>query len=186
MKIDMTANQRSKTMFRFLVDAKFQFKYTAMLVFLTALMSAVFGYFYYQNEMSKTQMLLILDGELKDMLLQSDKKAIYIFGLFVMVQSFFLALLGLFFTHKVAGPLRRVQNHIEEYLNSQEIKTFFGVRQNDDFQSFFSSFEKYSKLFNQKHQSNQKLISFLKSVSQNEVSNVQKNAKDLLDEIEKN
>lgn len=112
-------------------------KHTMMVVVITTLITAVFGFMYYRNEAAKTEMLQIQNPDLASMLSSSDHTVLYTLLAFFLFQFFAIFFFGLFFTHRVAGPIYRLQKYFKLVESNGILSTFEGVREKDEFKELF-------------------------------------------------
>ncbi|MCB0309249.1 MAG: hypothetical protein KDD48_07740, partial [Bdellovibrionales bacterium] len=106
---------------------------------------AVFGWMYYRNEAAKTEMLQIQNPELGSLIQSSDHAILmYLMGFFVL-QFFVMLFFGLYFTHRVAGPIYRLKKYMEKVEETGNFSVFDGVREKDEFQSLFEIFVRLSR-----------------------------------------
>ena len=95
----------------FLLDKRFQLKYTLAVVLVSSVISAGLGYFLYDahRESSKVASLDLedddgLDNALSAELAAEDRKVLIYLGVFLGGLVFCLGTIGIIATHKIAGP----------------------------------------------------------------------------------
>lgn len=134
----MTQERRDRSLIgRFYIDRSYQLKYTLMVVVLTTAITAVFGYMYYRNEAAKTEILQIQNPDLASMLSSSDHTVLFSLLGFFVFQFIVIFFFGLFYTHRVAGPVYRLKKYFERIETTGEVSDFEGVRNKDEFPELF-------------------------------------------------
>jgi nitrogen fixation/metabolism regulation signal transduction histidine kinase len=124
---------------RYLVDKRFQFKYTMMIVGVSSLIYGYFAYRLYENERAKTAILQIRELDVRGMVEQQDLSILYYLLGFFALQVVSLLALGILITHRIAGPVHRVQKYLEEVAETGELKPLDPVRNRDEFREFFGT-----------------------------------------------
>lgn len=136
----MTQERRTRNPFkRFFINRRYQLKYTFMVVAVSTLITASFGYLYYRNERAQSEMLAIQSPDLAAMVSSSDCKVLFTLLAFFVLQFAVIFFFGLFYTHRVAGPVYRLQKYFEEVERTGELKDFQGVREKDEFLPLFET-----------------------------------------------
>lgn len=159
----MTQERRERGLLkRFYINRSYQLKHTMMAVLASTLMTLVFGYMYYRNESAKTEMLQIQNPDLASMLSASDHTVLYSLLAFFLLQFVTIFFLGLFFTHRVAGPIYRLQKYFETVEYSGVVSPFEGVRENDEFKELF---EVLARTITKVRQRNQDVSDKLKRIA---------------------
>ncbi len=136
---------------RFLINLKFQFKYTMMVVTFSSLVFAVLGYKFYQSELGKQKLLQIQNPDILEMVQHHDHTVLYYLIGFFVVQVASILFLGIILTHRIAGPIFRVQKTLEEAIETKEVIPIRPVRKNDEFQGFFDALHKFIEEFTRKN-----------------------------------
>ena len=151
---------------RYLIDKKFQMKYTMIVVAFSALMFAAFGYKLYSKELEKTKILQIQNLDVAGLVSSQDFQMIYyLIGLFVL-QVVGLVLLGILLTHRIAGPVYRVHRYLEEVAETGKLKPLQGIRSRDEFHEFFDSLSNViTKVQARTEEQRQKLENLKKSLN---------------------
>ncbi|HLG20086.1 MAG TPA: hypothetical protein VI895_09785 [Bdellovibrionota bacterium] len=124
---------------RYLIDPRFQMKYTLLIVVLSAVVYGILGYKLYQKDLAITQVLQIQNLDLQDMVRTQDAYILYYLAGFFLLQVISLVVLGILITHRIAGPVYRVQRYLEEMAKSGDIKPMDSIRSKDEFHEFFES-----------------------------------------------
>ena len=92
----------------FLLDKRFQLKYTLAVVLVSSVISAGLGYFLYQAHRESSKVASLddpdLDGAMAAELAAEDRKVLIYLGIFLGGLVFCLGTIGIVATHKIAGP----------------------------------------------------------------------------------
>ena len=145
----MTRNKQ-RQMRNFLLDRRFQLKYTAMVLGVTLAVAGVLGYFAYRYSKGQTEALtaqIALQPELnpeaakdlKGFAEKEDRKvanAIFV-GVLILVVA--LGLTGIVVTHRVVGPAYRMRRLFDEVGDGRLYLTT-GIRRGDELQELYRSF----------------------------------------------
>jgi nitrogen fixation/metabolism regulation signal transduction histidine kinase len=132
---------------RYLVNRRFQFKYTAMVVLFSSVIFAVLGYELYRRTLANTEILKIQNLDVKALVTGQDRQILYLLAGFFILQVASLFVLGILITHRIAGPLFRVHRYLEEIAESGRIRPLNPVRSRDEFHEFFESLAKVVLIF---------------------------------------
>lgn len=143
----MASNRRS--MRNFLLDRKYQLRYTAIMVLLTALLMTGLGVIWYgqMREASKIIEVRALASMTEEeaqvlgdeMRLQDRHRLLALVGvgaLLVLVVTGY----GIVLTHKVAGPLYKISLYMAK-VRDGDLGPIGGIRKGDHLHAFFSSFQ---------------------------------------------
>jgi methyl-accepting chemotaxis protein len=137
----------------YLLEPKFQLKYTSMVVGVTVLVASVLGYYAYQYSTGQTAMLNIerqdakgsaadaqffasLDRYARD----EDRKVLYgvLGGIGVLALA--LAFTGIVVTHRLVGPAYRLRQMLKE-VSAGRLRTAGKLRKHDELQDVFVAFQ---------------------------------------------
>jgi hypothetical protein len=132
---EVKAHVRRRT---FLVDRKFQFKWTAIIVSVGVLISAGLGFFIVKLTMDLNESLGIDEALLAEAT-RADSYAIYYLVGFVAVMAVALFVWGIFMTHRVAGPIFIISRYLHQ-IGQGEVPRPRPLRRGDDLQEFFETF----------------------------------------------
>ncbi|MFH1017235.1 MAG: hypothetical protein V1798_03510 [Pseudomonadota bacterium] len=127
---------------RYLVDRHFQFKYTAMVILVSSIIFAALGYELYRKTMVNTEILQIQNVDVKALVAVQDRQILYLLGGFFLLQVASVFVLGILITHRIAGPVFRVQRYLEDIAEKKELRSLDPVRSRDEFHGFFESLSK--------------------------------------------
>lgn len=135
----------------FLLNPKFQLKYTLAVVSVTALVSGVLGYFAYNYSTAQTEQLTmsmamnnpsLADEDaayFENMAAAEDRKvALSILG-GIGVMILLLGLTGIVITHKMAGPIYKMKRLLREVADG-DLSIKPGLRKGDEFQDLSEVF----------------------------------------------
>ncbi len=143
-------DKKQRKMRNYLLDRRFQLKYTGMVLLVTVSVASGLGLMAYRLSQRQTEALTAqiaaqpdLDAEtandLEQFAKQEDQKIRNAIVVGVLVLTLVLGLTGIMVTHRVVGPtyrMRRLFAHVGE--GHLEINT--GIRKGDELQELFHSF----------------------------------------------
>ena len=132
---------------KFLVNYGFQFRYSVIVASISSVIFAILGYKFYQSEMAKQRILKIQYPAVEDLVQAQDDRVLYYLVGFFLVQILSIVFLGLILTHRIAGPMFRVQKTLEESIEKKEVLPIRPIRKNDEFQGFFDTLQKFIETF---------------------------------------
>ena len=135
-------NEQEKPFFhqrRYLVDRRFQMKYTLMVMVVSSIIFAGLGYQVYQTAATNTEILKIQNLDVKAMVDASDHRMLILLLAAFVLQIASLFVLGILITHRIAGPVFRVQKYLDEMADTGEVKPLNPIRNRDEFREFFDS-----------------------------------------------
>jgi len=141
-------NNRSQN--RYLVNFKFQFKYAAIVASISSLIFLVLGYKFYQSELGKQKLLQIQHPDILEMVQSHDHTTLYYLIGFFLVQILSIVVMGVILTHRIAGPIFRVQKDLETAIETNQIPVIRPVRKNDEFKGFFDALHSFIEKFAKK------------------------------------
>ena len=125
-----------------IVDRRFQFKYTAIIVAIAAVVSTVLGYFLLESYLTMNEVidLASLSPEVNDKLNNDDARKVFIITLaFLVLEVVGLGVMGLLITHRVAGPVFVLTRHLATMLEGKYPNPR-PLRQGDEFRETFETF----------------------------------------------
>lgn len=104
----MSPAKPKRRMRNFLLDKRFQLKYTLAVVLFSSLISAGLGYFLYKAHRESSRVASLddpdLDGALAEVLREEDRKVVVYLVVFLGGLVLCLSAVGIVATHKIAGP----------------------------------------------------------------------------------
>ncbi len=124
---------------RYLVNKKFQIKYTLLVISFSAVIYGILGYLLYRKEVANSEILQIQHLELNQMIQSQDFGILIYLAIFFFLQVGSLFILGILITHRIAGPVYRVHKYLEGVAESGSIRPMEPVREQDEFSEFFES-----------------------------------------------
>jgi hypothetical protein len=125
-----------------IVDKEFQYKYTAIIVAVVVVVSAVLGYLLLHGywEMNRIMDLAMESSEFSDKVNRDDAlRVFYIALLFLVFEVFAISILALIITHRVCGPVTVIQRHLMTMLDGR-YPPARPLRHGDEFQKAFDAF----------------------------------------------
>ncbi|GAB4212433.1 MAG: hypothetical protein OHK0013_35190 [Sandaracinaceae bacterium] len=132
----------------YLLDARFQLKYTGMVVAVTLVVATILGTVAYQQSHAQTEMMTInlaMAGETAEFIEQTAREAdqrllLMIFGgITLLVVS--LGLTGIVVTHRVVGPAYKMKS-LFRHVADGHLKLYGRLREGDELQDVFLEFER--------------------------------------------
>lgn len=124
-----------------IVDAKFQWKYTILIMALGVGVMGVMGGFLYRSHVENTRVLDLGANEaLREQVAQNDQSFLLILVATIVAMGIMLSLWGLIVTHRISGPLYIVARYMQSLAGGQ-YPDMRPLRKRDELQSFFAVFE---------------------------------------------
>ena len=138
--MESASNQGPKRVRRrtFLIDRKFQLKYTMIIVLVGMVVSALLGYFIFRLNMENRE-LLGIDAEMMAHVEKIDSYTMYYLVGFVIVMALVLFIWGIFITHRVAGPIFIISRYLRQ-LGEGNVPHTRPLRKGDELKVFFDTF----------------------------------------------
>jgi len=133
----------------YLLDRKYQLRYTLIMVFISSLLTTGLGYFWYQqmrvtSRSIEVRALATMSDEdvqrIKDDMASQDRMRLFVLVGFGVVLAFAVAGGGIVLTHKVAGPLYKITRHMQD-VKEGNLKPIYDLRKGDQLHEFFQSFK---------------------------------------------
>lgn len=134
----------------YLLDRRFQLKYTGMVLFVTVTVASILGYVAYRFSRGQTEALTAhiaaqsdLDegtaGDLERFAEQEDRKVrnAIVFGVACLALA--LGVTGIVVTHRVVGPAYRMRR-LFEHVGRGRFEVTTGIRKGDELQDLYRSF----------------------------------------------
>ena len=124
----------------YVVDRRFQLKYTGMIVLIGAIIAFVAAYFIFRSWQENTELLAISMPDLAETIQSREAGKIYwAVGIFVVLEVVGLFAWGILITHRIAGPLFIIDRYLEA-IRSGFYPDMRPLRSHDELQQFFNSF----------------------------------------------
>ncbi len=122
-----------------IVDARFQWKYTLLVVALGVGVTFVMGGLLYRAHMDNTR-LLDLDQRLQEQVIRGDQIFLLYLVVGIISMAIVLGIWGLIITHRISGPLFIVARYLD-VLADRQYPDVRPLRKRDELQAFFGAFE---------------------------------------------
>lgn len=143
-------DKRQRKLRNYLLDLRFQLKYTSMLVLVTVTVAGGLGYVAYGFSRGQTEALTAqiaaqpdLDAEtaedLERFARQEDRKVRNAIVIGVLLLTLALGVMGILVTHRVVGPVYRMRRLFER-IGEGKLEITTGIRKGDELQELFRSF----------------------------------------------
>lgn len=133
----------------YLLDPRFQLKYTGMVVLVTVVVASVLGSFAYRSSKEQTESMTIqmammdIDGSLQTDLVQMaadrDREVLMSIVGGIVLMGLVLGLTGIIVTHRLVGPAYKLRKLIHE-VASGKLKIMGKLRKGDELQEVFEAF----------------------------------------------
>ena len=132
----------------YLLNSSYQLRFTGVIVVISAILTGGLGYLVLHNahEASRVVQVRAMDptDELAQQLVQQfaagDKMLMITLIAFGFILSVVLAAYGIVLTHKVAGPLFKVTNHLDK-IRDGKLGVVYNLRKGDQLVDFFEHFK---------------------------------------------
>ena len=134
----------------YLLDRRFQLKYTGMVLVVTLAVAGILGYFAYDFSKGQTEAFTAqlaaqpdLDQEtaadLEQFAKQEDRKVRNAILIGIALMTLALGVTGIVVTHRVVGPAYRMRR-LFEHVGEGHLEVVTGIRKGDELQELFHSF----------------------------------------------
>lgn len=135
----MAASSRRRRRVIPIIDARFQWKYTLLIVALGVGVSFVMGGLLYRAHLDNTR-LLDLDQRLQEQVIRGDQIFLLYLIIGIVLMAAVLGVWGLIVTHRISGPLFIVARYLDVLADGQypDVRP---LRKRDELQEFFATFE---------------------------------------------
>ena len=132
----------------YLLNSSYQLRFTAVIVVISAILTGGLGYLVMRNahEASRVVQVRALDPtdamaqELVRQFARGDRMLMLTLIAFGFVLSLVLAAYGIVLTHKVAGPLYKITNHLDK-IRDGKLGVVYNLRKGDQLVDFFQHFK---------------------------------------------
>lgn len=143
-------DKTQRRMRNYLIDRRFQLKYTGMVLLVTVTVAGGLGYLAYGFSQGQTEALtaqimaqpdLAADtaSDLEEFAQQEDRKIRNAIFVGVLLLTLALGLTGIIVTHRVVGPAYRMRR-LFEHVGEGKFEVTTGIRKGDELQELFHSF----------------------------------------------
>ena len=147
---DAMGDKTQRRMRNYLIDRRFQLKYTGMVLLVTVTVAGGLGYLAYGFSQGQTEALtaqimaqpdLAADtaSDLEEFAQQEDRKIRNAIFAGVLLLTLALGLTGIIVTHRVVGPAYRMRR-LFEHVGEGKFEVTTGIRKGDELQELFHSF----------------------------------------------
>jgi methyl-accepting chemotaxis protein len=143
-------DRRQRKLKNYLLDRRFQLKYTGMVLCVTVAVAGVLGYLAYDFSKGQTEAFTAqlaaqpdLDeataNELEQFAQQEDRRVRNAIIAGVLLLTIALGLTGILVTHRVVGPAYRMKR-LFEHVGEGHLQVTTGIRKGDELQDLYRSF----------------------------------------------
>ncbi len=151
----------------YLLDARFQLKYTGMVVGVTLAVATVLGYLAYQQSRGQTEMMqlnMAAEGATDEFIRESaesyDRNLLLAIGGGILVLVLSLGITGILVTHRVVGPAYKLKRLFVDVAQGH-LRVYGKLRKGDELWDVFVEFE---KMINKLRQGQRDEIAQLQSI----------------------
>jgi hypothetical protein len=124
-----------------IVDARFQLKYTLLIMVLGVGATAIMGGLWYHARLESTRLLALGgDTDLLGEIVRADRRALLFLVAGLLAMALSLAGCGVIVTHRISGPLHLVARYLS-LIGQGYLPDVRPLRKRDELQSFFAAFE---------------------------------------------
>ncbi len=132
----------------YLLDASYQLRFTAVIVFISAVLTGGLGYLVMHNAHEASRVVQVRAMDPTDELAQQlaaqfargDRILLGTLLAFGFILSLVLAAYGIVLTHKVAGPLFKITTHLDK-IRDGKLGIVYNLRKGDQLVDFFQHFK---------------------------------------------
>lgn len=158
--------RRRRKLRNFLIDSKVQLRITLVMVALSSVLTAILGFFWYgeirrASDMIRVNAISVLGSDaarqLETELLQQDHQRLVVLVGFALLLGLLIAGYGIVMTHKLAGPLYKINRHMNDVAEGRLYK-LWGLRRGDQLQEFFQSFDRMHGALRERVEEDMKLL----------------------------
>ncbi len=144
------SEKKQRKLRNYLIDRRFQLKYTGMVLLVTVAVASSLGFVAYRFSQGQTEALTAhmaaqpdLDPEtatdLERFAEQEDRKIRNAIVVGVVLLTLALGMTGIMVTHRVVGPAYRMRRLIE-HVGTGRLEVTTGIRKGDELQELYASF----------------------------------------------
>ena len=143
-------DKKQRRMRNYLLDRRFQLKYTGMVLLVTVSVASGLGYVAYRFSQGQTEALTVhiaaqpdlgaeTANDLEQFAQQADRKIRNAIVVGVLLLTLALGFTGILVTHRVVGPAYRMRR-LFEHVGQGKIEITTGIRKGDELQELYHSF----------------------------------------------
>lgn len=132
----------------YLLDPRFQLKYTGMVVGVTLLVGVVLGALAYRESRAQTEMLTVqwvMEGQTEDFIAEqaaaADRLLLIQISTGILIMVIALGVTGILVTHKVVGPAYKMKLLFEDVV-AGHLRVRGKLRKGDELQDVFEAYER--------------------------------------------
>lgn len=129
---------------KYLLNPRFQLKYTLIFLFLASLVASVLGQLLFQTVRENSQLIRMENAEANEaiqaMLTQQDMQVLYRIFFMLGGMVVVITVLGIFLTHQIAGPALVMTRYLRE-MGEGKLPKLRPLRTNDELRDLFVSLE---------------------------------------------
>jgi hypothetical protein len=161
-----TGKRQRRKIRNFLIDRKVQLSITLVMVILSSLLTAVLGFFWY-SEIRKASAVIRISAistlgpdaarQLGAQLQTDDQMRLLVLVGFAVLLGVLIAAYGIVMTHRLAGPLYKINRHMLDIADGRLYK-LWGLRKGDQLQEFFGTFERMHTALRTRVEEDMKLL----------------------------
>jgi hypothetical protein len=161
-----TGKRQRRKIRNFLIDRKVQLRITLVMVILSSLLTAVLGFFWY-SEIRKASAVIRISAistlgpdaarQLGAQLQMDDHMRLLVLVGFAVLLGVLIAAYGIVMTHRLAGPLYKINRHMLDIADGRLYK-LWGLRKGDQLQEFFGTFERMHTALRTRVEEDMKLL----------------------------
>lgn len=164
-----TGKRQRRKIRNFLIDRKVQLRITLVMVILSSLLTAVLGFYWY-SEIRKASAVIRISAistlgpdaarQLGAQLQADDHMRLLVLIGFALLLGVLIAAYGIVMTHRLAGPLYKINRHMLDVADGRLYK-LWGLRKGDQLQEFFGTFERMHTALRTRVEEDMKLLNQL-------------------------
>jgi len=132
----------------YLLNSGYQLRFTAVIVVIAAILTGGLGYFVMSKAREASRLVSVramdptdeLAQQLSQQFAHNDRILLIILIGFGFILSLVLAAYGIVLTHKVAGPLYKITNHLDK-IRDGKLGVVYNLRKGDQLVDFFEHFK---------------------------------------------
>jgi methyl-accepting chemotaxis protein len=149
--VPQTSAPPKRRLRNFLLDSRFQLKYTGMVVAATVVVAGVLGYFAYDYSRGQTESLTVtmamqpdlhpeVAADLEGWAEAQDQKVLFAILGGIVILALTMGFTGIIVTHKVVGPSYKMRRLLRNVADGH-LKVEGRLRKGDELQELFHAFE---------------------------------------------
>ena len=132
----------------YLLNSSYQLRFTGVIVVISAILTGGLGYFVMSKAREASRVVSVqamdpenvLANQLAQQFAHNDRILMFVLIGFGFLLSLVLAAYGIVLTHKVAGPLFKITNHLDK-IRDGKLGVVYNLRKGDQLVDFFEHFK---------------------------------------------